>query len=225
MRKPALLLAYVVVLAAFAGVAWHFRSQTDPDIGQADTWKQLAAAGLDVPEHLYPEDAYVDELTQAGQRLKRYRGDFSAFKDILNDANVLLYNISDTPVGAGVVGLKRAGSGYAIFHASGGGATPDCEKPVDAGLGKRIASAWEKVLLETRPTTRIPYSGPDGSFEHFGLVSRFGVITGKMWSPPKPFRPGWLRQAAWNMQSLCAGNSAEAAAELEAALRAIEVAN
>ena len=105
-----------------------------------------------------------------------------------------------------------------------------CEKPIDATLAKRIMGAWESVLLETRPTTKLAWGAPDGIFEHFGLVIQGGgargVMTGQMLHPLKPYRPGWLRQLGESMDFLCSGHEpVKAAADLEAALKAIETVN
>ena len=108
MRKPALLLAYVVALAAFAGVAWHFRgketasekavaARADGNLFTAEMLQRMAANGQDVPEHLYPEDSAIADMTVAGQETTRWRSDYAIFSEILGDPSIVLYQVSDAP--------------------------------------------------------------------------------------------------------------------------------
>jgi hypothetical protein len=231
MRNGTLLLGYVAALTVCAVVAWQFHGVQAPlavedSYFNADTLHRMAQANIDVPEHLYPEDAYVDDLTATSRRLGRFRPDYTTFKAILGDPAVRLYRIEDDifSLPPFLVGLKAVDGKYTIFTAKGAGgadASPMCEKPIDAVLGARVVAAWEKVLLETRPTTKRPYSGADGAFSHFGLVSRSGLISGKMWTPPKPFKPGWLEMVAVGLSMICDTGKAD---EMETALRAIETA-
>ncbi len=193
--------------------------------------RQMAEHGLDVPEHLYPEDAFIDDLTPKGRNLWRLHPDYSTFKPVLEDGTLLLYQIMDTGFpaqGPWMTGLKSANGKYTVFTVKGArnaDASVRCEKPFDKALGDRVAAAWKKVLLETRPTTDVPYIGADGAFVHFGFAGRVGMITGKIWSPPKPFMPGWLWQVASGLGAACdKAGDAKAAADLETALKAIEAA-
>jgi hypothetical protein len=236
LKKGAAFLLYVAALAVFADVAWQFQAPSppppDPSAMLPDEIRALTESGMDLPEHLYPENSYVDELTPEGRVLAGFRPDFSGFKTIMNDKTVRLYRIMEPGfafLGLWMVGLKNANGKYVVFTAKGardGEAAINCEKPFEAGLGDRTVAAWEKVLLETRPTNKIPYMGADGGVDHFGLVTRFGSISGKMWVPRKPFKPGWLSQAAVSLATICEvpAEAREASAKLETALNAIETA-
>jgi hypothetical protein len=234
-QRRFLFLAYVAALAVFAGAAWQFRLRPeppDPSAIPAVELRRMAARGFDIPEHLYPEDAYVDELTPVGRKLGRFRPDFSTFKSILDDGTVRLYQIMPGPfdlLGPTMIGLKSTNGKFAVFVAKGANnadARIVCEKPLDAALGSRVVAAWEKVLLETRPTIKIPFMGADGAVEHFGLATRVGAITGKMWNPAKPYKPFWLSQAAIGLATVCekGAEAVKGMRNLETALSAIETA-
>jgi hypothetical protein len=78
-------------------------------------------------------------------------------------------------------------------------------RPVPANLASDISLLWETMLLQTGHL-RQPHNGPHGEMYYFsGWFIGYGTISGKVWSPGPPTKPGQLAEVAKAMSDFAKG--------------------
>jgi hypothetical protein len=171
----------------------------------------VAAGPVEPPKHLVPEDSALSQLAHPGTHLT---GGLHIFEPVF-DESVRIFMLGEPAFTSRyVIGLKQIAKGFKIFgarptrpsRANPGPLTLDrCEAPVDTALARQVIAAWDAVVQQTRPRVGVPWSGNDGSHEHFASRLKYGVVTGQLWSPQRPWNPGWLSRIAYDLHSICTG--------------------